>query len=101
MILSSTLQVAYNKFYVAMREYVWPFDIIQELADLEISIYQRFPDLDSVRSNFKHLKDSIMRSDVYKDDENLQRAINSLEDSIDESDEVYYDISVYKEVVSK
>lgn len=43
-ITSSDIQVQYVKLYEFMMDYLWEFPTVQALADLEIAIYQRFPD---------------------------------------------------------
>lgn len=98
MILSSTLQNAYNKMYVALREYIWPFDIVEQLSELEIATYQRFPDLKEVERKFNKLVNSVSYTDPYREDEGIRECFDDFRDILNTSEEVYYDITSFKEV---
>ena len=45
MVSANELQNLYNDIYVQMRMYIWDFGTIELLADFEIAVYQRFPDI--------------------------------------------------------
>lgn len=84
----------YVKFYTAMREYVWPFDTVQDLAELEISIYNRFPDTEDIKKRLNLLYMDIR--DTLKEDEDLQKTYNKLKESLDSST-IYADLYSVKE----
>ena len=41
---SNEIQNAYVDLYTQMRKYIWPFDVIDILVDLEIESFKSFPD---------------------------------------------------------
>ena len=64
-ITSSDIQVRYEKLYKFLMEYLWEFSVVQEIADLELAIFKRFPDKDEMQRCLNKLKLSI--SQTYKE----------------------------------
>lgn len=88
-ITSSDLQVKYEKLYKFLMNYLWEFQTVQALADLEISIFKRFPDKDEMLNCIRELKLAI--SSTYDelaeaDDEDFKSAFEDLESAIEEFD---------------
>ncbi len=52
-ITSQDIQNSYINLYYFMMDYLWDLKVVKELAELEISIYKRFPDKDEM-SNCLH-----------------------------------------------
>lgn len=93
---ANELQAAYVKLYRCMREYVWSFSTVELLAELEIAIYARFPDMDLVRSKFQALHLDIREQ--AKLDEELSEKIDALKELIDLEDSYYAELNSVREV---
>ena len=65
---SQDIQNAYMKFYAFMMQYLWNLDVVKNLANLEISIFQRFPDKEEMEKCLNALELQI--KDTMKDEEN-------------------------------
>ena len=86
----------YVKFYAALRKYIWPYDTVEKLAELEIAIYNRFPDKDEIKSKFESLYRDIQLE--CREDEELSLAAQSLRDEIYSTDAMYSLIDRVNEV---
>lgn len=89
-ILPEDIQVKYQKLYTIMRDYIWEFDVVKALAQLEVSVYQKFPNKEDMQNNLETLDVSIR--DTYSelsqaDDEAFQKAYEQLESYIEQYDE--------------
>ena len=65
---SQDIQNVYMKFYTFMMQYLWNLDVVKNLANLEISIFQRFPDKEEMEKCLNALELQI--KDTMKDEEN-------------------------------
>lgn len=99
MITANKLQNSYNFLYENMRNYIWDFETVTALADLEVATYQRFPDIDSVGNKLAVLKKRTASSDAYKEDDELKNAFDEFESSINDADNLYASIKTFKEVI--
>lgn len=89
-ITSSDIQVAYEQFYLFMMQYLWEFPVVQDLANLEIAIFKRFPDKEEMQKCLRELNYSVSATytELGQDDkpefkeayETLESAINDFED---------------------
>lgn len=85
-ITSSDIQAKYEKLYTFLMNFLWEFSTVQALADLEISIFKRFPDQEEMRRCLQKLKADIAQTynELAKDDEeDFKDAMNSLEKAIE------------------
>lgn len=96
MIQQTQLQSAYNTLYDRIAKYIWPFNTIVTLADLEVIVYTAFPDLENINRLFKSLILEL-RSAADKDAD-LKAAIEQFHDLISERPEVFIKIPVPMEV---
>ena len=96
MVNAYTFQNNYIELYKQVRKYIWPLHVIQNLVDLEIETYKKFPDLDSLRNIFKKFKESL--GHVPDEDEDLEKALNVFEESLDD-ESVYSDLYKVAEVI--
>ena len=71
MITTNDLQRLYVDMYKQIREYLWPFRIVEALADLEIACYKAFPDIDEVKKCFRRLSSEIKFQADKENDEEL------------------------------
>lgn len=97
MISSQDFRNKYEPFYDAMRLYLWPYDVLEVLANVEVEIYTDFIDRDKLLSDFNKLKNMIR--ETLNEDENLQKACTDLEEVInDETSDSYYLINRVNEI---
>lgn len=96
MISLQDLTRQYVKLYKCLREYIWPFDIVADLAELEIAVYNRFPDIDEVKSKFDKLYRDIELE--CKADKELDEQVKAFRRVIDSQDIVYSKIYKVDEV---
>lgn len=93
------LQRAYIKLYKKLREYIWNVSTVEDIAELEVAVYNRFPDIHAVRSRTNKLRSDIRdvintersQRNIYADDYTLEDAINDFEELInsEDSNEIY------------
>lgn len=99
MIQATLLQSYYNKLYKELRKYIWDFKTVEDLAEFEIAVYQRFPDIENIEKTFFKLRRDVTQSDIYKDDEDLQYALDGFEKKLEGADQLYADLNTFREVV--
>lgn len=96
MISSSEFQVAYQNLFKQLRNYIWDVDTVENIADLEVAIYDAFPNRDVMRQKFNRLRCDINYANV--DDEELKKAIDSLDSLLQADDTLYVDLYKVQEV---
>ena len=89
MITSKQIQNSYNDLYECIHEYIWPFEFVNDLANLEISVYNTFPNVKEVRSNFDKVASSCQKYQNVKDDKDLNKSLSSMKDLIYSDDTIY------------
>ena len=52
MITQQDLARKYVKLYECVRQYIWPVETVQDLAELEVATYERFPEIEEIRKKF-------------------------------------------------
>lgn len=67
MITATELQQSYINLYKQLRDYLWPFNIIELIAELEVECYSSFPQVNKLRNIFNRLKREIF-SEYISDD---------------------------------
>lgn len=97
MIGSSILQTTYNNLYTQLRKYIWSFEAVNAIADLEIACYQSFADLLSVRRHLDRVAQ--YARDVIKDDEDVKKAFDAFEDLLKDEESMYVKLTAVKEEV--
>lgn len=96
MLNSKDLSRHYVKLYEHMREYVWDADTVEALAELEIAVYSRFPDIDSVQRKLSYLV-SLIRSVISENDE-LSDVITQFSETLNSCEGTYSELPRVKEV---
>lgn len=81
------LQGAYKKLYTTLREYIWPENVVELIADLEISVYESFPNVAMVKSHFNRLKAACIR--LVHDDEELNEKFDYFDQILSNCDDIY------------
>ena len=92
------LQRVYEDMYLEIMRYVWSFEAVKKLADLEVATYNRFPDLDEVRKAFSELRRYIEPTVV--EDEELKKAVENFESVINSANDVYAKIMQVREDIT-
>jgi len=87
MISLQDLKRNYVKLYSEIKNYIWPFDTVEDLANLEIACFNRFPDIDEIRNLFRKLR-SDMFSEIHEYDE-LKEAVENFQEFIDADEQIY------------
>ena len=98
MIAAAILQSAYNDLYTKLRNYIWDYETVVKIADLEVATYMAFPDIDNIRRAFSKLSVDIKDSDIYSDDEKLQQALDEFDEKLQGADQLFYKLEVPQEV---
>lgn len=62
------LKKGYINLYKQMMKYIWSYDTIELLAELEVAVCNVFPIMTDVRTKFQRLENSI-RTQIKEDDE--------------------------------
>ena len=88
-ITSTDIQNKYQKLYTYLMDFLWDFDVFEKIEELEISIFDTFPDKDKMLKCLKELQYEI--KDTYEDlaendDPGFEDAFNALQKSIDDYD---------------
>lgn len=96
---STKLQNKYNSFYEVISKYIWPIEIVTDLAELEIEIYKAFPDEDVIETKFNKLAVEV-RPLLDETDKQMLAALKSFENDIQEFESEYFKLDTFKEVVS-
>lgn len=97
MISAAQIESAYNDLYKQFRKYIWDFDTVLVLAELETACYTAFADLDKLRKLLKELHK--ITKDVVKEDEDFKAAFDAFEELIKEDSDVYVKLNVLREVL--
>ncbi len=92
---STDIQAAYNELYVAMRQYIWDFRIVELLADLEIACYQACLNIDKVRQCFDSLECSVRH--VASADSEFKQSFEDFRDVIEDVSDIYKPIFKVRE----
>lgn len=81
------LKKYYVNMYKEIRNYIWDFNTVECLAELEVSVFRRFPDLVEIRSKFKKFYCCI--SNICLEDEELDNSVISFKNLINSTNEIY------------
>lgn len=96
MISSKDLQKRYIDLYKSIRNYIWDYQTVEYLANLEVAVYTTFPDIQEIRKQFNSLYLDIR--DVLIDDEEFREAVNEFKELIENEDTLYSKIDMVNEV---
>jgi hypothetical protein len=97
---ANRFQEAYVELYTCLRSYIWDFETVELISNLEIETYRTFPDVEKMRGFLTKLKREVRATDVLNEDEELAEAFDNFEEIINETDEVYAALNVVDRVVS-
>ena len=89
------LQQKYINLYKQFRDYIWDYDTVEMLANLEIAIFKACPNIYECKNLFNTLRSNIQ--DVILEDEDLNEAVQDFSDLLDENSDVYCPVNIIKE----
>ena len=95
---SNEIQNAYVNLYTQIRKYIWPFDVIDILVDLEIESFKSFPDVMKLRELLDRLYREIQST--LSDDKDFETAYSSFKELIDDDNTMYKLLEQVREVIS-
>lgn len=90
MITATKLQSAYNALYTQVRRYIWDFETVSALADLEVETYQAFPDMEQLSKKLAAFKRFVSATDVLREDKDMKKAFDEFEELVDGEDTILY-----------
>lgn len=102
-ITSSDIQAKYEKLYEFLMKYLWEFAVVQDIANLEIAIFKRFPDKDEMDHALQSLKRDVHQtySELSKADmPEFQEAVEDLEQTIQDFDNPGCELYSVEEYIS-
>ena len=99
MITAISLQNLYNDLYTSLRKYIWDFDIVETIANLEIETYKSFPDMQLLIKYLINLKRRIADTSILNEDEELKDHIDAFKSALDENADIYANLETFKKVV--
>ena len=92
---TNQLKTAYNRMYAVLSDYIWDYDIVEALVDVELETYKIFPDIESLRNKLRSLRMLVRQT---ADESRILDAISTFSDAVDDVEEVYAKIVYPKEV---
>lgn len=101
MVSGNDLQNAYIDLYSQLRRYIWSYQDVRTLANLEIETFKRFSDVDQVKK-YLNLMEMSARF-VTNDDEEVMLAFQDFRDvldSIDSPDHMYAKLTEVEEALA-
>lgn len=85
---SQDFQNCYERLYKQVRNYLWPYDVLVDLANFEANVYSTFIDMDKLRVDFEKLKKS-MKAEI-KEDEDLAKMFDKMSKLVYDDEAGYY-----------
>lgn len=101
MISSYDIINAYNDLYRCFRKYIWSFDTIYKLAELEAACYTAIQDINLVRRLLDDLYQYYRDSEIFntEDSDEFESAFSSFKTIVESSDDIYFKITRVNEVI--
>lgn len=101
-ITSSDIQVKYEQLYHFLMGFLWEFQTVQAIANLEIAIFKRFPDKEEMQRCLRELKQDIIytANELAEDDEaEFKETVEDLEQAIEDYDNAGFELYGVEEVI--
>ncbi len=101
-ITSSDIQVRYEQLYRFLMDFLWEFSVVQQIANLEIAIFKRFPDKDEMLKCLRELRTAI--SYTYNeldqaDEPEFKETFDKLETAINDYEDTGYELYSVEELI--
>ena len=82
---SQDFRNTYEKFYSEIRKYLWPYDALKVLGDIEVDIFTSFIDMPKLSNDLTKLSSFI--KETMKEDEDLNKQYYELVDMVAKAQE--------------
>ena len=86
----------YIDLYKELRKYLWDFDVICVIADIETEVYKIFPDILKLQGLVDKLRRLIF--EVVREDPEMKAVVDAFVLELDDNPEVVSFIKTFKEV---
>lgn len=86
----------YIRLYKELRKYLWDFDTVNLIADIELSAYKSFPDVAQLKLLLGRLRQNLF--ETLREDDELRKSLEDFEESVNDNQEVVLFIKRPKEV---
>lgn len=101
MLSYTELQSAYVDLYIQLRKYIWDFNTVEHIADLEIEVYRIFPSISDVSNAFNKLDSDIKF--IVSDDDDFKSKLDAFRDilntEVDNASDFYAKLNQVREVI--
>lgn len=101
MILSSQeFRNIYERFYNSFSKYLWPYKVLEDLANFEVEIFTAFNNIEKTRSLLEKLRKPVEEVVKEFDDAKLQKQFDEFFEVLDEiePDKMYLTLEQVEEV---
>ena len=101
-VTSNDIQIRYQKLYKFLMDFLWEYDVVEALANLEIACYKQFPDKEEMTKSLRDLHRGILSTynELTEDDKpEFEAAYTALESAIDEYDSDNALVDIYSVVI--
>lgn len=94
------LRNQYEKFYAEFRNYLWPYEVLEDLAEFEVDIYSAFFDVEKLKRDFEKLRKPVLNVNKDFEDAYILKTYDNFSNIIDqiEPDHIYQSIGRVEEV---
>ena len=97
MVSATKFQNAYKDLYEQLYKFLWDFKTVELIANLEIAVFQVFPEMQAIEKAYAELLRDVKRSNAW-DEEEFQLAFDAFDESLHE--ETVSDSDIYSELIS-
>ena len=97
MVSTYKLHQQYIRLYREFRRFIWNWDTVYALAELETEVFQAFPDLNCIRKILEELGRCV--KDVQVNDEWLTGELVAMQNLVTDNTDVYLKLKSVREVV--
>lgn len=92
----NSIQTAYQDLYVQLRRYIWDFDVVCMIADVEVESFKMMPSIPAVKGRLDLLKSRIF--DIIREDEDLKKAVDKFYEVLNSGTECFARLQKVTEV---
>jgi len=89
-VTSNRFQEQYIELYKVLRRYLWDIETVKMIADLELSVYRKLPNIQDIKITLHRLKRKLLQNINSSPD--LNKVFLSFDSLLEESSEVFVPI---------
>lgn len=82
------IQTEYIKLYKLLRQYIWEYQVVEHIGELEVLAFTAFADRDELKQAIARLIQDIKATDVWSEDEELRDCFDEFIALLDAGDTV-------------